>query len=264
MLIANLAKSDTLAIRLLTLSRTVPKPLSTSPIAIDQLLDLFVKGAGGSYNSKADYDYLSYLFADMAKHEAGRRHFLAPRAEDANVVPLSKIIVFTEHASAIRRRGVASTIKNACFDVDSHARLLGGSTSTSAASDGVNLLPYVLLPLMGPEDYSDEDTEGMLEELQLLSPDKARESDAEIVKTHLETLLLLTSTREGRDTLRAVKTYPIARELHMKTDDEEVRESCDRYVQVIMRDEAGEGTEDPPPQIQEVEEDEEDQITEVL
>ena len=43
MLIANLAKSDTLAIQLLTLSRSVPKPLSTSPIAIDQLLDLFVK-----------------------------------------------------------------------------------------------------------------------------------------------------------------------------------------------------------------------------
>ena len=39
----------------------------------------------------------------------------------------------------------------------------------------------------------------MLEEVQLLPPDKERESDVEIVKTHLETMLLLTMRREGRD-----------------------------------------------------------------
>ena len=43
---------------------------------------------------------------------------------------------------------------------------------------------------MGPEEYSDEDTEGMLDELQLLEPDKEREADLEIVKSHIETLLL--------------------------------------------------------------------------
>lgn len=263
MLLANLAKHDTLT-RLLTLSRSVPKPLSTSPIAIDQLLDLFVKGAEGSYNKDADYDYLCYLFADLSKHAEGRKHFLTPRKEDQDIVPLSKLIVFTEHKNEIRRRGVASTIKNVTFDIDAHTRLL----SDDPVDDGVNLLPYILLPLMGPEEYSDEDTEGMLEDLQLLPPDKEREKHADIIKTHLETLLLLTTTREGRDRFRSVKVYPIIRELHLQHEDEEVREGCDRVVQIIARDEEGEGEEPPePPKIQEVEEveeDEEDQIVEVL
>lgn len=66
MLLANMAKSDNIK-RILTLSRNVPKPLTTSKVAIDQLMDCFVKGAQGSYNSKADFDYLAYLFADIAK-----------------------------------------------------------------------------------------------------------------------------------------------------------------------------------------------------
>ena len=270
MLIANLAKSDPFAESLLSRKRDVPSPLSSSPVAIDQLLDLFVKGADGSYNKAADYDYLSYLFADSARHEAGRTHFLQPRKEDGDVVPLSKIVVFTEHKSDIRRRGVASTIKNCCFDSAAHAQLL-----KTDGEGGVNLLPYVLLPLMGPEDYSDEDTEGMLDELQLLPPDKSRESDKEIVKTHLETLLLLTTTREGRDRLRDVKVYPIIRELHMHSDDEEVQEACDRLVQVVMRDEEGEEKPLPPmldgggagKMVQaapEDDEDDEDEIVEVL
>ncbi|KAI7521631.1 hypothetical protein KC331_g19670, partial [Hortaea werneckii] len=47
MLLANMAKSDSIT-TLLTKKRDIPKPLSTSPIAIDQLLDCFVKGADGS------------------------------------------------------------------------------------------------------------------------------------------------------------------------------------------------------------------------
>lgn len=111
---------------------------------------------------------------------------------------------------------------------------------------------------MGPEDYSEEDMEGMLDDLQLLPPDKEREGDHEIVKTHLETLLLLTATREGRDRLRKVKVYPIIRECHLEVEDEGVREACDRLVQVIMRDE------EPEQKITEIEEDEDEQLIEVL
>ena len=66
MLLSNLAKSDQI-VNILALKRAVPKPLSKSEYAIDQLMDCFVKGAGGVYNKHADYDYLSYLFADLAK-----------------------------------------------------------------------------------------------------------------------------------------------------------------------------------------------------
>lgn len=66
MLLANMAKDDSLQ-RVLELKRSVPKGLSTSQWAMDQLLDCFVKGAEGGYNKEADYDYLSYFFADLAK-----------------------------------------------------------------------------------------------------------------------------------------------------------------------------------------------------
>jgi len=66
MLLANLAKSDDL-LRILKTQRQIPEALSTSKFAIDQLMDCFVKGAEGSYNKDADFDYLSYFFADLSK-----------------------------------------------------------------------------------------------------------------------------------------------------------------------------------------------------
>lgn len=190
-----------------------------------------MKGADGTYNKEADYDYLSYFFADLAKHPEGRTYFLTPQVYDG-VVPLTKITVFTEHKSDIRRKGVASTIKNVAFEIDSHSAFL--------ADDEINILPYLLLPIMGNEEYDEDEMLDMLPDLQLLPPDKKRDSDHTIIQTHVETLTLLTTTREGRDRLREVKVYPIIRETHLRVEDDNVREACDRLVQVLMRDEEGE------------------------
>ena len=243
MLLSNLAKSDSLD-RIITLNRPIPKSTSTSAIAMDQLMDCFVKGASGTLNPNADYDYLSYFFADISKHKAGRTYFVSRQAYD-DVVPITKLTVFTEHRSHVRRKGVASTIKNVAFEVDMHPMLL--------AEDGANLLPYILLPLAGSEEFSEEESATMLADLQLLPPDKERDTDKEILVTHLETLLLLTSTREGRDLMRNVNVYPIIRECHLHIEDEDVREACDRLVQVLLRDEEGESSE--VPKVQEIEDD---------
>lgn len=276
MLLANMAKDDSLQ-RVLELKRDVPKELSTSKWAMDQLMDCFVKGAEGAYNAKADYDYLSYFFADLAKFEKGREYLTTSQEHDSNIIPITKIQVFTDHKSHIRRLGVASTIKNAAFRVPAHPVLLSNlpeDPTLPAPGIGANLLPYILLPLMGPEEYSDEDTEGMLDELQLLEPDKERESDHEIVKSHLETLLLLTTTPEGREVLRNVKVYPIVRECHLHFENEDVREACDRVVQILMRKEEGEEEDIPDMsaaasgsgKLVELgpDDDEEDQLVEVL
>ncbi|KAJ9487260.1 hypothetical protein VN97_g6062 [Penicillium thymicola] len=231
MLLANLVKSDKLH-DLFSLKRKAPESVSTSENAIDQVMDCFVKGAEGDLNKHANYDYLSYLFADLSQTDKGRAYF-TQRQEYDGVVPITKLTVFTEHKSDIRRKGVASTIKNVAFEIESHPMLFD--------EDGANLLPYLLLPLAGPEELSDEDTTDMLPDLQLLPPDKQRDSDTTIITTHLETLLLLTTTREGRDKMRAVKVYPLIRETHMHVEDENVTEACDRLVQVLMRDEEGEG-----------------------
>lgn len=229
MLLANLAKWDELK-DILTVEKPAPKELASNNRAIDQLLDLFVKGADGTYNKAADFDYLSYLFADLAKHEEGRQYFLTKQEYDG-VVPLTKLIVFTEHKSDIRRKGVASTIKNVAFEIDSHSEMM--------SEDEINVLPYLLLPITGNEEYDEEDTMGMLPDLQLLPPDKRRDPDHTIIQTHVETLMLLTTTRLGRDILREIKVYPIIRETHLHTDNDGVREACEKLVQVLMRDEEG-------------------------
>jgi hypothetical protein len=231
MLLANLVKSDHLK-KLHTLKRKAPAAVSTSENAIDQLMDCFVKGAEGDLNKNANFDYLSYLFADLSQSETGRAYFTTRQDYDG-VVPITKLTVFTEHKSDIRRKGVASTIKNVAFDVTSHPMLFG--------EDEANLLPYLLLPIAGPEEFPDDEMMSMLPDLQLLPPDKKRDSDNTIITTHLETLLLLTTTREGREKIRAAQVYPFVRECHLHVEDEDVREACDRLVQVIMRDEEGEG-----------------------
>ena len=230
MFLANLTKCDELK-DILKVERPSPKELASNNIAIDQLLDLFVKGADGTYNKEADFDYLAYLFADLAKHEEGRKYFLTKQEYDG-VVPLTKLTVFTEHKSDIRRKGVASTIKNVAFEIDSHPDFLD--------EDEINILPYLLLPITGSEEYDEEDTMDMLPDLQLLPPDKRRDPDPTIIQTHVETLMLLTTTREGRDKLREIKVYPIIRETHLRVENDDVREACERLVQVLMRDEEGE------------------------
>jgi hypothetical protein len=172
-----------------------------------------------------------------------------PQPHDSDIIPLTKIQVFTNHASHIRRLGVASTIKNATFRTEAHPTLLSNldpDPTLPPPHKGANILPYILLPLMGPEEYPPEDTEGMLDECQLLEPDKEREKDTDIMKTHLESLLLMCTTREGRDVLRKVQTYPIIRECHMQVENEDVREACDRLVQLLMGKEEGEEEDEIP------------------
>ena len=60
MLLANMAKSESIALRC-----AVVLDLTSSDIAVDQLIELFNKGANGGYNAAANYDYLGYVFADM-------------------------------------------------------------------------------------------------------------------------------------------------------------------------------------------------------
>ena len=247
MLLANLTKQTSLS-RLLTMKVQAISSKSTSDIAIDQLLDLFVQNANPT--STSNYDYLSYILASLSGlHEAIRKFFLTVRTYD-NLIPLTKLLPFTEHPSHVRRAGVARTIKNVCFETSYHHLLL------SPEPEGINLLLYILLPLAGPEELPLEESENTLPELQLLPPDKAREIDNEILVTHLETLLLLTTTREGRDLMREVHVYSLVRECHLHVENEEVREACDRLVQVLKRDEADEEDLNGSGKVEELDEDE--------
>ncbi|CAK7240998.1 MAG: Protein hgh1 [Sporothrix thermara] len=256
MLLANLAKWDGLK-DILHRKQDAPEGLGSDDRVVNQLMDLFVKGAEGAYNKHADYDYLSYFFADLAKH-AEVRQYLVKRQDYDDVIPLTKIRVFTEHKSDVRRKGVASTLKNVAFDIPSHPAFL--------AEDDINILPYLLLPLAGNESYDEDEMLAMLPDLQLLPPDKQRDPDPTILQTHVETLTILTTTRPGRELMREVKVYPLIRETHLRVEDEDLRDACDRLVQVLARDEAPEEDEggEPASRVTEIEdEDDDERIVEV-
>lgn len=114
---------------------------------------------------------------------AGRTFFLTPRPKipfrtDGEIeYPLVNIVPFTEHRDVIRRGGTASTLKyvlfnrrlygayvppllrNCAFNASAHRALLSSESTTisippsTLAAPGIDILPYLLLPLAGPEEF---------------------------------------------------------------------------------------------------------------
>lgn len=245
MLLANLSKWDGFE-KICKRRQAPPQGLGSDELVLNQLVDVFVKGSEKTYNKNANYEYLAYLFADLSKHAAVRKH-LVSRQDYDGVITLSKLKVFTEHKSEVRRAGVASTIKNVAFDTSSHASFLAASQGSDGESIGI--LPYVLLPLIGGETYDEDEMLDMLPDLQLLPPDKQRDPDPAVVQTHIETLTLLAGTRKGREVMREVQVYPVIRETHLHVNHDGVREACERLVQLLKGDESeekesGDGSDD--------------------
>ncbi|KAF9582971.1 hypothetical protein BGW38_010505 [Lunasporangiospora selenospora] len=247
MLLSNVCKNESSAAKVLSLEAKPIEGLTAATNAVGQLSDIFMKGTDKNYNPQCNYDFLASVFATLAALPLGRT--LLFKKDSEGLSPLSKIVCFTEHPSIIRRGGVITTIKNAGFSVDNHPALLD--------EQDINVLPYILLPLCGPEEFDIDDMEGMPEDIQLLPPTKTRESDAHLRETLLEALILLTSTRPGRDYLREKKTYPVIQKMHLAEKEDHVQEVAEQIVQMLMRDEAREIKE-----LEEVNEDD-DAITEV-
>ena len=75
------------------------------------------------------------------------------------------------------------------FPSESHEWLL---------SDAVDILPHLLLPLAGPEEFPEDDMEKLPPDLQYLGDDKQREADPDIRKMLLEALLQVGKKPGGR------------------------------------------------------------------
>ncbi|KAH3673249.1 hypothetical protein WICPIJ_009868 [Wickerhamomyces pijperi] len=208
------------------------KEVFKSNKVVDCLLDVFVKGCDKKLNKVCNYDYLSFFFADFTRFSEIRKYFVTEQEYDG-VVPISKILAFTEkYDSRIRREGVAATIKNALFEISSHEDLINEELE-------VNILPYLLLPIATSKDadLDEEELFNLPDELQLLPPDKERDPSPQIICNHLESILLLCSTKHIRDLLRSKSVYALIRELHKNIKNDEVEDLCSRIVDMLMRDE---------------------------
>jgi len=245
--------------------------------ALPLLVDAFVQGASidpsvplDKRPRKSELHFLASVFANLTTSHPGRIFFLTPQPSDplhgetAEKVeyPLAKLVVFAEHKDSIRRGGISSLIKNCAFYTPGHQAILTPESDTvlvppsDLRAPGIDALQYILLPLAGPEEF-DLDTQELLPEaLQFLPPTKTREANAAFRLTHVETLLLLCTTRWGRDYLRAHGVYEVVRALHEQETNDAVSEHVERLVNLLKRTEGPEKTQDL--QVEEIEEGDDD------
>lgn len=137
--------------------------LTESKRLMDQFVEVFHKGYKKEYNPEAEFHFLASVFSNVSSIRLGRVFMVEPAPVD-NLSPLTKIQIFTEDKSVIRRGGSDSTIKNCCFETREHERLLN--------TDEINVLPFILLPLCGNEEYDLDEFEQFPEEIQMLDDDK--------------------------------------------------------------------------------------------
>jgi len=255
-------------------SGTSPTPQLKAPgepielPALPLLVDAFAFSAKAVNNTKGsirkgELHFLSSVFANLSVTAAGRLFFVTPSSADALSTsnleyPISKLTAFTEHADTIRRGGVASVIKNCSFHAPAHRSLLAPEDErvtvppSDIAAPGVNILPAILLPLAGPEEFDLEEQEKLPPSLQFLPRSKKREPDSALRLIHIETLLLLCTTRWGRDFLRENGTYEIIRAMHETEQVDKISEHIERLVNLLKRDEGAGGDESEDDRIEEV------------
>ena len=111
-LLSNLAKNDDILailniernssgvevdddLKLAALDENVFKSLK----AMDCLMDCFVKGYDKKLTKYANFNYLAFFFADISRFRLGRMYFIEEQEYDG-VVPISKLLVFTEKYDA--------------------------------------------------------------------------------------------------------------------------------------------------------------------
>lgn len=140
--------------------------------------------------------------------------------------------------------------RNCAFFTQGHQAILTpeSETATVPPSDlqapGIDALQYILLPLAGPEEFDLDTQEQLPEALQFLPATKKREANAAFRLTHVETLLMLCTTRWGRDYLRTHGVYEVVRALHEQETSDAVSEHVERLVNLIQRAEGPETVHD--------------------
>lgn len=197
--------------------------------SIDRLLAAFTRK---QFNQKnMNLDYIGPIFSNLTQSARGRDIICDP---EQNM--LIRILPFTNHPdNLIRRGGATGILKNVCFDSARHDWLL---------SESVNVLPFILLPLAGPEEYSEEDNDKFPIELQYLDADKQREPDVDLRNMLLDCLSQLCATTRSRELLRSKGAYEILREYHKWETSRKALYYCENIVNILLRTEEEIGEDD--------------------
>mmetsp|Transcript_3612 Transcript_3612/g.5248 ORF Transcript_3612/g.5248 Transcript_3612/m.5248 type:complete len:464 (+) Transcript_3612:123-1514(+) len=179
------------------------------------------------------YQHFAAVLMNATQVQQGRKFVMKLTSQGSNAKStsvLEHIVNELRSLNPVRRRGVAGTIKNCCFEKDSSWWLI----------NEVNIIPKILYPLAGPEELEVDEKRGMDPDLWLEGPDKVRESDQVTRLLLVEAILLLCATgRRSRESLRLQKTYTILKFMDMVEESEEISERINETVQFLRRDEEG-------------------------
>lgn len=137
--------------------------------------------------------------------------------------------VFDKSSNIRVKNAVICIVRNCCFDIQLHQKLLDPQNE---------LLVKLVLPIAGPEELPEEENNELPIDLQYLGTDKSRESDPEIRKLLMESLLMLLSTRFGREVIRESNIYYILREYHKWEKVREVQKAIEDVVDIVIKKES--------------------------
>lgn len=145
MVLSNISRPEQLV------DRVINEIESSAEHSISQLVACFTKI---NYNTKkCNLNYLGPIFSNITQSSRGREIFCNP---DTDL--LLRILPFVHHEdSIVRRGGCIGLLKNICFDSNKHDWLL----------HEMNVLPFILLPLAGPEEFTDDENDMLPTELQV-------------------------------------------------------------------------------------------------
>ncbi|KAL3856536.1 hypothetical protein ACJMK2_011282 [Sinanodonta woodiana] len=212
-----------------------------------------------TYNEKADLYYLAGVLANLSQIRDVRLQLM-----DKKQCIIQRLLPFVEFKqSEICRTGVVATLKNCSFDTDFHDWLLG---------EEVDILPRLLLPLAGPEEFDEDDMEKLPVDLQYLPTDKSRESVSNIRKMLVEAIFQLCATKTGRSYVKSKNTYIIIREYHKweRRNDPSNEPAIMNLIDILIGDEPAPGMENlkaveiPTDLMEKFKKEDEDDMKEIL
>lgn len=197
---------------------------------LNDLLNVFININYNQTGSKLHY--IAPIFSNLSCSPRVRKWF----TEENPFVPLIKLLPFCNYnESTIRRGGAIGTVRNISFDTHYHEFLL---------SNELDLLTYLLPPIMGNEEYVDDEMDKLPIALQYLPKEKQRDPDIDIRKMVIETLNKLCAKKHGREVLRENGVYYVLREYHKWEKDPALLLACENVVDILIQKEDEVGAED--------------------
>lgn len=177
-----------------------------------------------SCEGKVDpFEHVASVLVNISKKEHGRKLLLDQKR------CLLKQIVRNDSKSLLRKRGVAGTIRNCCFEAENQLQNLLLISEF--------LWPALLLPVAGNKVYSEEDTRKMpLELASALSIEREPVTDPEIRVQALEAIYLLILQEAGRRAFWSVNGPRILQVGYADEDDPKAMEAYERAGSLLIQE----------------------------